>query len=125
MDLKITPNQEPVSADSAVAGQKNIKTILKELESDGIIGISVDCVIFGFDENELKVLLIKSDLEKFENRWSLLGDLVNNHEDLNQAANRILQERTGRNDVYLEEVKAFGEVGRHPPRELLRLRIVL
>ena len=81
--------------------QKKIKTILEELKHDGIIGISVDCVIFGFDENELKVLLIKSDLEKFKNRWSLLGDLVNNHEDLNQAANRILQERTGMNDVYL------------------------
>src|ERR1700722_963544 len=114
MDLKFTPNQEPVPADSAVAGQKNIKTILKELESDEIIGISVDCVIFGFDENELKVLLIKSDLEKFDNKWSLLGDLVNNHEDLEQAAYRILKERTGMDDVYLEQVKAFGEGGGHP-----------
>ncbi len=101
--------------------QKKIKTILEELKHDGIIGISVDCVIFGFDENELKVLLIKSDLEKFENRWSLLGDLVNNHEDLNQAANRILQERTGMNDVYLEEVKAFGEVGRHPAARVVTI----
>lgn len=38
-----------------ISGRKDIKTILKQLESDGIIGISVDCVIFGFDENELKV----------------------------------------------------------------------
>src|SRR5580704_17126056 len=95
------------------AGQKNIKTILKELENDGIIGISVDCVIFGLDDNELKVLLIKSDFEKFENQWSLLGDLVSNHEDLEEAAYRILRERTGMDDVYLEQVKAFGKVGRH------------
>jgi 8-oxo-dGTP diphosphatase len=101
--------------------QKKIKTILKELKEDGIIGISVDCVIFGFDDNELKVLLIKSDLEKFENRWSLLGDLVNNHEDLNQAAYRILLHRTGMNDVYLEEVKAFGEVGRHPAARVVTI----
>ena len=94
--------------------RKNIKTISKQLETDGIIGISVDCVIFGFDNNELKVLLIKSDLKSFEDKWSLLGDLVNNREDLDQAAYRILKERTGLDDVYLEQVKTFGEVSRHP-----------
>src|SRR5690242_8389141 len=110
MNTEILPNEDPSSTDNAAASQKNIKTILRQLESDGIIGISVDCVIFGFDDNELKVLLIKSDMEKFENRWSLLGDLVNNHEDLDEAAYRILRERTGMDDVYLEQVKAFGEV---------------
>jgi 8-oxo-dGTP diphosphatase len=102
-------------AKTAVASpRKNIKTILKQLETDGIIGISVDCVIFGFDNNELKVLLIKSDLKSFEDKWSLLGDLVNNREDLDRAAYRILKERTGLDDVYLEQVKTFGEVSRHP-----------
>ncbi len=62
--------------------KKDIKVVLKQLESDGLIGISVDCVIFGFDENELKVLLIKSDLKQFEGKWSLLGDLVHRDEDL-------------------------------------------
>ena len=109
-------------ADNALTTrQKNIKTILKQLESDGIIGISVDCVIFGFDENELKVLLIKSDLEKFRDKWSLLGDLVNNHEDLREAAYRILKERTGLNDVYLEQVKAFGEANRHPAARVVTI----
>src|SRR5580698_3935884 len=103
------------------ASQKNIKTILKELENDGIIGISVDCVIFGFDDNELKVLLIKSDFEEYENKWSLLGDLVNNHEDLEEATYRILRERTGMDDVYLEQVKAFGEVGRHPAARVVTI----
>ncbi len=103
------------------ARQKKLATILKQLKSDGTIGVSVDCVIFGFDENELKVLLIKSDLDKFEGKWSLLGDLVNNHEDLNEAAYRILKERTGMNDVYLEEVKAFGEVGRHPAARVVTI----
>jgi hypothetical protein len=63
MTPEIIPNKSSLPTDHAAAGQKNIKTILKELESDGIIGISVDCVIFGFDDNELKVLLIKSDFE--------------------------------------------------------------
>src|SRR5579863_9033848 len=104
MNTEIVSNKSAASKDAA-GGQKDTKTILKELESEGIIGISVDCVIFGFDDNELKVLLIKSDLEKFDNKWSLLGDLVNNHEDLDQAAYRILKERTGMDDVYLEQVK--------------------
>src|SRR5271163_3002349 len=114
MSAEIIQNKGPQSRGIAAAGQKDIKTILKELESDGIIGISVDCVIFGFDENELKVLLIKSDFQSFGGKWSLLGNLVNNHEDLDQAAYRVLKERTGLDDVYLEQVKTFGEVSRHP-----------
>ena len=70
--------------------KKDIKAVLKQLQSDGLIGISVDCVIFGFDENELKVLLIKSDLKQFEGKWSMLGDLVHRDEDLDQAAYRVL-----------------------------------
>jgi 8-oxo-dGTP diphosphatase len=99
--------------------QKNIKTILKQLEGDDLNGISVDCVIFGFDENELKVLLIKSDLKNYEGRWSLLGDLVGSKEGLDEAAYRVLRERTGMDDVYLEQVKSFGEIDRHPAARII------
>ena len=78
------------------------------------IAISVDCVIFGYDEKELKVLLIKSDLEEFEGLYSLLGDLISTDEDLESASYRILKERTGMDDVYLEQVYTFGSLGRHP-----------
>lgn len=78
------------------------------------IAISVDCVIFGYDEKELKVLLIKSDLEEFEGLYSLLGDLVRPDEDLETASYRILKERTGLDDVYLEQVQTFGGLDRHP-----------
>ena len=101
--------------------RKDIKVVLKQLESDGLIGISVDCVIFGFDENELKVLLIKSDLKQFEGKWSLLGDLVHRDEDLDQAAYRILKERTGMDDVYLEQVRSFGDVKRHPAARVVTI----
>src|SRR5580658_5820628 len=121
MNTHITPNDGVPEAGVGANAQKNIRTILKELENDGIIGISVDCVIFGFDDNELKVLLIKSDFEKYENRWSLLGDLVSNHEDLDEAAYRILRERTGMDDVYLEQVKGFGQVGRHPAARVVTI----
>lgn len=78
------------------------------------IAISVDCVIFCYDNKELKVLLIKSDLEEFSGLYSLLGDLVRPDEDLDSASYRILQERTGMEDVYLEQVHTFGSINRHP-----------
>lgn len=78
------------------------------------VPITVDCVIFGFEENELKVLLIRSDLQYFEGKWSLLGDVVRETEELEDAAYRVLQQRTGMNDVYLEQVKTFGSPKRHP-----------
>ena len=99
------------------AAKKNIKTfkvIQSEVQSINRVALSVDCVIFGFDENKLKVLLIRSDLKKYQSKWSLLGDLVKPEEDLRASAYRILKQRTGLNDVYLEQVHTFGEVGRHP-----------
>lgn len=85
------------------------------------IAVSVDCVIFGYDDKELKVLLIKSDLEEFEGLYSLLGDLVRPDEDLDSASYRILKERTGLDDVYLEQVHAFGETGRHPSGRVITI----
>ncbi len=85
------------------------------------IAISVDCVIFGYEDKELKVLLIKSDLEEFEGLYSLLGDLVKPDEDLETASYRILRERTGMDDVYLEQVQAFGSIGRHPSGRVITI----
>ena len=93
---------------------KTLKTIQYEVESINRIALSVACVIFGFDENKLKVLLIRSDLKKFQSKWSLLGDLIDIGEDLDAAAYRILKQRTGLKDVYLEQVHTFGTVNRHP-----------
>jgi 8-oxo-dGTP diphosphatase len=81
----------------------------------------VDCVIFGYDEKELKVLLIKSDLEEFEGLYSLLGDLIRPDEDLDSASYRILKERTGMEDVYLEQVHAFGYIERHPSGRVITI----
>ncbi|MFT4095149.1 MAG: NUDIX hydrolase [Niabella sp.] len=78
------------------------------------IAVSVDCVILGYDERELKVLLIKSDLEEFSGLYSLLGDLVKPEEDLDEASYRVLKDRTGLDDVFLQQVHTFGSIGRHP-----------
>lgn len=85
------------------------------------IAISVDCVIFGYDDKELKVLLIKSDLEEFAGLYSLLGDLIRPDEDLDTASYRILKERTGMDDVYLEQVHAFGGIDRHPSGRVITI----
>jgi 8-oxo-dGTP diphosphatase len=75
---------------------------------------SIDNVIFGFDETNLKVLLIKRGTEPYNNYWALPGDLVHPEEDLESAAERILFQLTGVKNVYLEQVHTFGAVKRHP-----------
>jgi len=85
------------------------------------IAISVDCVIFGYDNKELKVLLIKSDLEEFRGMWSFPGDLINPDEDIESAPYRILKQRTGLDDVYLEQVYTFGSVNRHPSGRVITI----
>lgn len=91
-----------------------IKDVHKLVESYPRVPITVDCVIFGFDNNELNVLLIRSDIEMFRGKWSLLGDFAHDDEELDDAAYRVLRERTGMEDVYLEQVRTFSNPRRHP-----------
>jgi 8-oxo-dGTP diphosphatase len=97
------------------------KSLLKTAEAEKIshldyfkIAISVDCVILGYEQQELKVLLIQSDLKEFSTLYSLLGDLVKPDEDLEAASYRILRERTGLDDIFLQQVHTFGTINRHP-----------
>ena len=85
------------------------------------IGITVDCVILGYDDKELKVLLIKSDMQEFSGLYSLLGDFIKPDEDLETASYRILKERTGLDDVYLEQVHTFGGLNRHPSGRVITI----
>ena len=82
---------------------------------------SVDNIIFGFDEDGLKVLLIKRGMQPYEGQWALPGDLVYPHEHIDDAAGRILHQLTGLQDVYLEQVKAFGAPDRHPLGRVITL----
>ncbi|MFK7786173.1 MAG: NUDIX domain-containing protein [Crocinitomicaceae bacterium] len=77
-------------------------------------GISVDCVILGFDFEKLQVLLIERDTESEDqaSRYALPGDLIYDDENLNQAANRVLKELTGLENIYLEQCRAHGDVDR-------------
>jgi 8-oxo-dGTP diphosphatase len=76
--------------------------------------LSIDCVLFGFDEKELKVLLIKRQEEPLAGHWALPGGFVEPSEDLDFAARRILKELTGMPDIYMDQVHTFGNVERFP-----------
>lgn len=106
------------SSIAAAAPSKKVNLIKdpkKLVDAYPKIFITVDCVIFGFEENELKVLLIRSDLEAFKGKWTLLGDVIKDeNEELDDAADRVLLERTGMTDVFLEQVRTFSAPNRHP-----------
>jgi len=76
--------------------------------------LTVDCVVFGYDAEELKVLLIQRDLEPFSGKWALPGGFVHVDETLEEAARRELQEETGIANLYLEQLYTFGTIRRDP-----------
>src|SRR5881397_1298184 len=76
--------------------------------------LTVDCVVFGFDEGELKVLLIQRELEPFRGKWALPGGFVHVDETLEDAARRELREETGFAGAFLEQLYTFGDLKRDP-----------
>jgi 8-oxo-dGTP diphosphatase len=87
------------------------KNILKEFFH---AAFSVDNVVFGFDEEDLKVLLIYRGAEPFKGNWALPGDLVHLDEDLDLAAKRVLYDLTGLDNIFMQQFHTFGKVKRHP-----------
>jgi len=81
----------------------------KEFYESYLPHISIDCVVFGFHRNSLKVLLIKM---KGQEHWGLPGGFMGKNQDLDDAARTILKRRTGAERVFLEQFKTFGELGR-------------
>jgi 8-oxo-dGTP diphosphatase len=76
--------------------------------------LSTDCVIFGFDDSQLKVLLIKLAVEPGKGQWALPGSNILKDENLDIAAQRVLKELTGLDNVYMEQLYTFGDVNRFP-----------
>jgi len=71
--------------------------------------ISIDCVVFGFHENELKVLLLKA---KYAGKWALPGGFILKEEHLDDAAQRILKERTCLDKIFLQQFYTFSDPAR-------------
>jgi 8-oxo-dGTP diphosphatase len=76
--------------------------------------LAVDCIIFGFDGNDLKVLLIKRGFEPEIGKWSLMGGFINKNESIDDGAKRVLQNLTGLKNVFMKQLYIFGDIGRDP-----------
>ena len=83
--------------------------------------LTVDCVVFGLDADDLKVLLIRRDKEPFAGQWALPGGFVETDETLEAAARRELVEETGVENVYLEQLYTFGDVDRDPRERVVSI----
>jgi 8-oxo-dGTP diphosphatase len=82
---------------------------------------AVDCIIFGFDKQSLKILLIKRGFEPEKGKWSLMGGFIQPDESSDEAANRILKSLTGLEGVYLEQLHTFSEPSRDPIERTLSI----
>ena len=101
----------------------NTKNKINNLELNP--NVSVDCVIFGFDFDQMNVILIDSGVSKTTGnpRLAVPGDLIYDNETLDQAAKRVLKELTGIDNIYLEQIGAFGDpnrMGKESDKEWLR-----
>jgi ADP-ribose pyrophosphatase YjhB (NUDIX family) len=81
--------------------------------------VAVDCIIFGFDGNDIKLLLVQRGLKPEKGKWSLMGGFLQPQESLDQAANRILKKLTGLEGVYMEQLHTFGDPLRDPVERTL------
>lgn len=75
---------------------------------------AVDCIVFGFDGDSLKILLIQRGFQPEKGKWSLMGGFVKEDEGVDQASNRILKQLTGLDGMYLEQLHTFGDPNRDP-----------
>lgn len=78
------------------------------------VKVAVDCIIFGFDNEELKLLSVRRSYTPERGKWSLMGGLLIENETLDEAANRVLYELTGLKGVYMEQLKAYSAIDRDP-----------
>ena len=81
--------------------------------------VAVDCIIFGFEDNKLKLLLGKRKMDPGRGEWSLYGGFVDATESVDEAANRVLFELTGLRDLYMKQVHTFGAVERDPGERVI------
>lgn len=86
--------------------------------------VAVDCIIFGFDEEGFKLLLIQRGFAPEIKKWSLMGGFVKQEESLDEAANRILKQLTGLEDVFMEQMRVFSEPDRDPVERTIAVAYV-
>ena len=83
--------------------------------------VAVDCIIFGFDEGKLKLLVGKRKMEPGYGEWSLYGGFVDEDESIDAAASRVLYELTGMKNAFMKQIAAFGAVDRDPGERVVSI----
>ena len=86
-------------------------------QAEAVPQLTLDCVIFGFHEGHLKVLLVRWKGTQY---WSLPGGVVRKTESLDDSATRILRQRTGLAEIFLKQFYTFGATNRYDTREIAR-----
>jgi 8-oxo-dGTP diphosphatase len=86
-----------------------------------IDALSIDCLIFGFKNEELDILLIKHAEGISKDKWALPGGWIQYNESVDEAASRLLKSLTGVSNIYLEQLKSFGEVNRYPGKRVITI----
>lgn len=74
--------------------------------------VAADCIVFGFKDKELHVLLTRRPVEPMAGEWSLMGGFVDENESLENAAKKVLFRYTQQKGIYMEQVNAYGKVDR-------------
>lgn len=85
---------------------------INQYNSHDRVLLAVDCIIFGFDGQQLQGLFIKRGFEPERGKWSLMGGFVNQDESVDNAAVRVLNQLTGLSNIYMEQLYCFGDVNR-------------
>lgn len=88
---------------------------------ENIDALSIDCIIFGFKDAELSVLLVKHGIGPTIGQWALPGSWIKYNESIDAAANRILSSQTSIGNIYLEQFKTFGNIDRFPIRRVITI----
>jgi hypothetical protein len=88
---------------------------------DIIDALSIDCLVFGFRNSELDILLIKHAAGISKGRWALPGGWIQYNESVDDAASRLLTSLTGVSNIYLEQLRVFGEVNRYPGKRVITI----
>lgn len=93
----------------------------KHAPDDVIDALSIDCLLFGFKNGSLDVLLVQHGEGISKGRWALPGGWIKYSESIDESANRILRDLTGVTNIFLEQVKAYGHVSRYPTKRVITI----
>lgn len=85
------------------------------------VWVSVDCIIFGFDEGKLKILIGRRQMDPGRGQWSLYGGFVTEQESIDNAAERVLRDLTGLRHIYMQQVGAYGAIDRDPGERVISI----